>query len=204
VYRAIALFDALQVLHAARGDAVVVTSMGTAREWAVHFESHPLDFIHVPSAMGHTPGWGLGLALAQPRRRVIVCCGDGSLQMNLGCLVTIAAARPRNLTLLVFDNGAYEVTGGQPTPAATVGAGGVDFTALARAAGFENLHTVPALDAWRAGANAILYGAGPVFAVLPITADPAAGPVGPLPPPTQRAATFAAALRAFPEGERRT
>lgn len=201
---AIPLLDALRVLHAARGDAIVVTSMGTAREWAVHFEPHPLDFIHVPSAMGHTPGWGLGLALARPQRRVIVCCGDGSLLMNLGCLVTIAAARPRNLALLVFDNGVYEVTGGQPTPAATPegAASGVDFAALARAAGFENVHVIGTLEDWRSGASGILHGAGPVCAVLAIAPDPTAGPVGPLPPATERAAALAGALGNPSAGER--
>jgi phosphonopyruvate decarboxylase len=194
------LLDALHVLDAVRGDAVVVTSMGTAREWAVHFEAHPLDFIHVPSAMGHTPGWGLGLALAQPRRRVIVCCGDGSLLMNLGCLVTIAAARPRNFSLLIFDNGAYEVTGGHPTPAAIAGAGarGVDFAGLARGAGFESVHSIGTLDSWRNGASEMMHGAGPVCAVLSVVADPDAGPVGPLTPATQRATALAAALARLP------
>ena len=89
------LVEALGIVHEARGDAVLVTSMGAAREWSRKFPPHPLDFIHVPSSMGQTPAIGLGIALAQPERRVVVCCGDGSLLMNLGCLVTIAAARPR-------------------------------------------------------------------------------------------------------------
>lgn len=188
------LIDALGVLHTARGDAIVVPSMGAAREWAARYETHPLDFIHVPSSMGHTPGWGLGLALAQRDRRVIVCCGDGSLLMNLGCLVTIAAAAPANLTLLVLDNAAYEVTGGQPTPAALVGREAVDFGELARASGLRAVHEFTSLDAWTAAADRVLFADGPVCIVLRVESDPAAGPVGPLPPAREKAKALAEAL----------
>ena len=65
--------------------------MGTAREWMTQ-GMQPRDLVFVPSAMGHAPSIGLGLALARPNLRVIVCNGDGSMLMNLGSLVTIAAA----------------------------------------------------------------------------------------------------------------
>jgi phosphonopyruvate decarboxylase len=190
------LEDALQVLHAVRGDSVLVTSMASAREWAVRFPTHPLDLIHVPSSMGQTPAWGLGLALAQPARRVIVCCGDGSLLMNLGCLVTIAAAAPPNLTLLVFDNGAYEVTGGQPTPAALTRNGTVDFGGFANSAGFTAVHDFSAAGEWRKEAGRVLSTSGPVCVILRLVADGQGGPVGPLPPAPRRARDFAAALAA--------
>jgi thiamine pyrophosphate-dependent acetolactate synthase large subunit-like protein len=144
--------------------------------------------------MGHTPGWGLGLALAQPGRRVIVCCGDGSLLMNLGCLVTIAAAAPANLTLLVLDNAAYEVTGGQPTPAALLERGHDHLGALARGAGIREVHEFTALRAWIAAADRVLFADGPVCVVLQVQSDPAAGPVGPLPPARERGRTLSAAL----------
>lgn len=182
------------MLHEARGDAVIVTSMGTAREWARRFKPHPLDFLHVPSSMGQTPAVGLGIALAQPARPVVVCVGDGSLLMNLGCLVTIAAARPRNLSLLVFDNRAYEVTGGQPTPAALVEEGEVDLTAMARAAGFTRATRIETLEAWKAEAARLATEPGPSCVVLNVAADAAGGPVGPLAPPRERVSEFAAAL----------
>ena len=59
----------------------------------------------------------LGVALAQPQRKVIALEGDGSLLMQLGCLTTIAMLSPKNLTLIAFDNGIYQITGGQKTPA---------------------------------------------------------------------------------------
>lgn len=64
-------------------------------------------------SMGMASSVGLGVALARPERRVLVCDGDGSLLMNFGALATIALTRPRNLTLLVWDNGVYGTTGGQ-------------------------------------------------------------------------------------------
>jgi thiamine pyrophosphate-dependent acetolactate synthase large subunit-like protein len=190
------LVDALQVLHEVRGDSVLVTSMAAAREWAMRFPPHPLDLIHVPSSMGQAPTWGLGLALAQPKRRVIVCCGDGSLLMNLGCLVTITAAAPPNLTLLVFDNGAYEVTGGQPTPAALTRSGSIDFCGMARSAGFTTVHESSTAGEWRESAGGVLSARGPACVVLRVAADPQGGPVGPLPPAPQRARELAAALAA--------
>jgi thiamine pyrophosphate-dependent acetolactate synthase large subunit-like protein len=170
--------------------------MAAAREWAVRFPPHPLDLVHVPSSMGQAPAWGLGVALAQPSRRVIVCCGDGSLLMNLGCLVTITAAAPPNLTLLVFDNGAYEVTGGQPTPAALTQSRNVDFSGMARNAGFTAVHQISTAIGWREAASRVLSTFGPVCVILRVSADPQGGPVGPLPPAPHRARAFAAAVAA--------
>jgi thiamine pyrophosphate-dependent acetolactate synthase large subunit-like protein len=85
-------------------------------------------------SMGLALPIALGVALAQPNRRVFALEGDGSLLMQLGCLSTIAAQAPTNLTMIVFDNGIYQITGAQPTPAAGV----ADFVALARASGIGN------------------------------------------------------------------
>src|SRR3954451_1203908 len=76
----------------------------------------------------------LGVALAQPARRVIALEGDGSLLMQLGCLSTIAAQAPKNLTMVVMDNGIYQITGAQPTPAAAT----TDLVAIATASGLAN------------------------------------------------------------------
>ena len=74
-----------------------------------------------------------GVALAQPAPGVCLE-GDGSLLMQLGCLSTIAAQAPRNLTVIVWDNGVYQITGSQPTPAADAGA---DIVGIARASGLK-------------------------------------------------------------------
>src|SRR2546423_7588499 len=118
----IPLVSALEVLLRLRTDQVVVTTMGSAREWP-RLSNHPLDFHYIPSAMGQAPSIGLGLALSQPAREVIVFTGDGSLLMNLGCLATLAASGAKNLTLVALDNGVYEVTGG-PQNAGPIPQGG--------------------------------------------------------------------------------
>src|SRR5262245_44350396 len=123
----------------------------------------PLDFAYIPSAMGQAPALGLGLALAQPGRGVVVVNGDGCTLMNLGCLVTIAA-HPAPLWLIILDNGLYEVTGGQPT----AGSGRTDFAGLARAAGIPRVYAFDTLDAWKAGAAEALAGSGPVAVWLKV------------------------------------
>ena len=188
---------AVAALRAARRpDEVVVTSMGAAREW-MKGESQPLDLVHLPSSMGQTTSLGLGLALARPERRVIVCAGDGSTLMNLGSLVTITAAAPRNLVVLLFDNGVYEVTGAQPTPgapAARASGEAIDFLALARACGFRSLHRFSESAAWRAGARAVLDGDGPTFVLLEVAPVPDAPPPASPGPTADRARAFMAAL----------
>ena len=154
--------EALEVLAAHRGDRVVITTMTAVGVWP-GLSDTPLDFAYIPSAMGHAPGLGLGLALARPGRGVIVVNGDGCTLMNLGCLVTLAN-NPADVYLLVMDNGLYEVTGGQPH----AGAGHTDFAGLARAAGIRRAYAFDTLAAWRAGAAEALSGPGPVVAWLKV------------------------------------
>src|SRR5579864_5958699 len=128
------LVESLEILKSVRtDDQVVLTTMGSAREW-MKLGTHPLDFIYAPSAMGEAPALGLGMALAQPAKRVIVLNGDGCMLMNLGCLVTITAVAPPNFSLIVCDNSVYEVTGRQWTAAsqeARTGAAAVDLCQIA-------------------------------------------------------------------------
>jgi sulfopyruvate decarboxylase subunit beta len=156
------LVPALEVVRQLRTDQIVVTTMGTAREWP-RISNHPLDFHYIPSAMGQSPSIALGLALSQPEREVIVFTGDGSLLMNLGCLVTLAASRAKNLTLIALDNGVYEVTGGQKTAGQVAR---VDFAGLATAAGIESVATFDDLIDWKNGAAAVLKLPGPRFISL--------------------------------------
>lgn len=192
------LKDALLALRAKRRDGdVVVSTMGIAREWMA-LGDHPLDWVFVPSSMGQSTAFGLGLALAQPQRRILVLNGDGSMLMNLGSLVTITAEQPANLAVVLFDNGVYEITGAQPTPGAMAGrrAGDrVDYPAMARACGFPSVFHFTTLEEWRAGMAAALWAKGPAFTVLDVA--PVPGGVGPHSPgPTgERARRFMAALR---------
>jgi thiamine pyrophosphate-dependent acetolactate synthase large subunit-like protein len=162
------LIEALKVLVSVREERIVVTTMAAAREWP-KLAHHPLDFHYVPSSMGQAPSLGLGLALAKPQREVLVVNGDGAMLMNLGCLVTIVASRVENLTLVVLDNGVYEVTGGQQTPAAAAQRHApTDFVGLARAAGFVTAKRFDRLDEWQRNAAETLRLAGPRFIVLAV------------------------------------
>lgn len=182
---------ALEVLRArrAKGD-VVIPTMGSAREWLAMGPLDPLDFIYVPSSMGEAPALALGIALAQPDRRVIVCNGDGSMVMNLGSLITIASQAADNLVLVVFDNGIYEVTGAQPVPGR-----GADYAAIATASGIPSVFRFSTIAEWKAGAARALDAPGPVCIVLDVA--PVPGAIGPKSPgPTaRRAPAFADALR---------
>ena len=97
--------EALVAVHGARrAEDIVITTMSPARDWMT-LPQQPRDLVLVPSAMSHATSVGLGLALSQPARRVVVCNGDGSMLMNLGSLVSIAAAGATNMIVLVFENG---------------------------------------------------------------------------------------------------
>jgi thiamine pyrophosphate-dependent acetolactate synthase large subunit-like protein len=184
------LIAALEVVRDLRREEIVVTTMGSAREWP-KLSQHPLDFHYLPSAMGHAPMLALGMALAQPAREVISFNGDGGMLMGLGCLVTVVASRAKNFTLIVLDNGLYEVTGGQPTAAVSAGC---DFVAAAKAAKFAMAERYDSLENWQAAAKKLLQQPGPRFVQLCVE------PVGdayqlPAPTPmTERITNFRAAL----------
>ncbi len=170
----ISLRKALEILAAHRGERIVITTMSPITPWH-QLSDTPLDFAYIPSAMGQAPALGLGLALAQPERGVIVVNGDGCMLMNLGCLVTLAH-HPANLYLLIIDNSQYEVTGGQPT----AGAGHADFAGLARAAGIRRVYSFDHGETWRASAAEALSGKGPV--VIWLKVEPKMGQKTPTPP----------------------
>jgi len=118
------------ILHQ-RGDLLVVAGLG-APAWDVTAAGdHPLSF-PLWGAMGGAAMIGLGLALAQPKRKVLVVTGDGEMLMGLGSLAVIGSHKPRNLSIVVLDNEQYGETGMQDT----VTASGVDFAGIAKSAGF--------------------------------------------------------------------
>lgn len=164
--------ELLRVIFEARTDEIVVTTMSAVKDWR-RLSSSPLDF-HVAGAMGYASSVGLGLALAQPNRKVIVLDGDGSLLMNLGTLVTIADVQPENLIHFVLENQMYEVPGGIPLP----GVGKHNLAAFARAAGLTRVHEFEQLADFREHVGAMLREPGPAFVSLRV----ARGRSEPLPP----------------------
>ncbi len=108
--------------------------------WAV---GHRPQNFYMLGSMGLAVPIGLGVALAQPKRKVIALEGDGSILMELGSLATVAARAQKNLAIVIMDNGAYQITGGQKT----LTAAGADIVAIAKACGL-------AQSAWAADESA--------------------------------------------------
>lgn len=140
-------------------DEVVVATYSSAVDW-LELGERSLNYFSV-GAMGLDSSHALGLALGRPDRRVICLQGDGSLLMNLGCLVTIAAAAPKNLVHFVVQNGTYEANGGHPIPSTNV-----ELAAMARAAGYAQVHDFSDLANFEQQAAHLLRQDGPVFAAL--------------------------------------
>src|SRR4051812_18702654 len=115
-----------------RGRLLVVAGLGSTAWDCTAVGDSPLSF-PLWGAMGNAAMIGLGLALAQPKRRVLVVTGDGEMLMGLGSLATIGVQKPRNLSVVVIDNERYGETGMQATHTAS----GVDLSAVARACGLK-------------------------------------------------------------------
>lgn len=141
---------------------IVLPVYSTAFDW-IDIRPSPLNYLS-HGAMGLASSHALGLALGRPDKRVIVLDGDGSLLMNIGALVTIAEAAPKNLYHFVMENGTYEANGGHPIP----GRGAVSFAGLARSAGHKSVHEFSDLKVFEQQVGAILAETGPAFACLKI------------------------------------
>ena len=159
--------DAVRLIDNKRDDAVIIPTMNAGN---VRFglptvsTNQPLD-LPLSGAMGKASNVGLGVALAQPGRRVFVLDGDGSLLMNLGALVTTSTKQPKNFYHFLFNNGVYAVTGGQPIP----GSEGVsDWTELARGAGYAAVFSFDNLEDFTTGIDEVLAAEGPVFVLLSV------------------------------------
>lgn len=155
--------EVVQAILDRRGDALVVTGLGSSCYDAGVYD-HPNTF-YLWGAMGAASMIGLGLALAQPQRRVVVITGDGEMLMGLGSLATIAAKKPANLSIVVLDNELYAETGMQPTHTAR----GVDLGGIASAAGFTVADTVRDVKSLAAAVTALYDTKGTAFFDVKVT-----------------------------------
>jgi len=154
--------DGIAAILRHRGNAAIIGVYNTGLDLR-RLSPAPLN-LYSSGAMGQGSSWGLGLALGMPERKVLVLDGDGSLLMNLGSLVTIANAAPRNLYHFVFENGCYEANGSHPIPAQ----GRIDFAAVARGAGIHYSFAFDELAHFADEVPRILALEGPVFAALKV------------------------------------
>jgi sulfopyruvate decarboxylase subunit beta len=159
--------DAIKAILKHRGDAAIMAVYNTGVD-LLRIAPSPLN-LYSSGAMGQASSWGLGLALGMPERKIMVLDGDGSLLMNLGSLVSVANAAPRNFYHFVFENGCYEANGSHPIP----GQNRIHFAGLAREAGFTHSFDFDDLATFEAAVGRILALDGPVFACLKVVAgDP--------------------------------
>lgn len=162
--------ECLQAVYEDIQECAVVTIMG-ATSAELHSLGHQPNFFYLSHAMGLASSIGLGLALCQPERRVVVLDGDGSVLMNLGGLTTLARYGPPNLVEIIFDNESLLSVGGFPTATAT----GTDLAACARAAGIENTVATANVDDFVSAVRAALAGEGLACVVAKVEA---VGPAG--------------------------
>ena len=149
-----------------RGALLVVSGLGGTTWDLASAGDHDLNF-YLWGGMGSAVPMGLGLALAQPRRRVLVITGDGEMLMGLGSLATVAAQAPVNLAVCVFDNERYGETGMQLTHTAM----GVSLTEVATACGIRITGDVRSEDQLAEALPVIRNAAGPVFFNIKVRAE---------------------------------
>src|SRR5258707_7285743 len=154
--------NAIAALVEQRAGAITIATEQAIGAWraAVSEPANEIpDHLDIVGCMGSASTIGLGIALAQPERKVIVVDGDGSLLMQLGSLVTIAGAAPANFYHFVFENGVYETSGSQPLPAE----GRFDLHEMARAAGYAHSVQYADAEAFASALPSLLHLRGPVF-----------------------------------------
>ena len=146
-----------------RGETLVVAGLGAPAWDITNAGDHDLNF-PLWGAMGGAAMMGLGIALAQPKKKVLVLTGDGEMLMGVGALATIAVQRPRNLYIVVLDNERYGETGQQETHTGH----GVDLAAMAKAAGFAHALSVRTQAELARLKKRIYSGEGALFAQVKV------------------------------------
>jgi len=149
-----------------RKDLLVVAGLGSTAWDITAAGDTPLNF-PLWGAMGNAAMFGLGLALAQPRRRVLVLTGDGEMLMGMGSLATIGVQKPRNLSVVVIDNERYGETGMQATHTAA----GIDLAKVAQGCGFKVARQIRNSSQLAALRAAIQRPSGPLFAQVKVVAE---------------------------------
>ena len=165
--------DLLKVFAPYREDAIVVPGRG-GRYWTDLTTRPNLDVPLGDPAMGGHAGFALGLALAQPQKKVMLFDSEGDILMSLGMLVTIAEQQPANLYHFLIDNGCYATTGGQPVP----NADNIAYDVIARGAGYPRAFAFDELDQFSGRLPEILTAPGPVFVALKVAPEIENAPIG--------------------------
>ncbi len=158
--------EMLKAFQKHRGEAIVIPGRG-GKHWVKITDNEMMDATLRGPAMGGRAGFGLGVALAQPERKVVLFDSEGDIHMCMGMLATIAEQAPRNLYHFILDNEMYATTGGQPVPNAK----NVDYAGIAKAAGYPSASSYTELQDLEADLPGILAAEGPVFVHMKVTPE---------------------------------
>ena len=158
--------DVVQKILSNRGDALVVAGLGSSAWDCAAVADCGLDFL-LWGGMGSAAAIGLGLAQAQPDRRVLVITGDGEMVMGLGSLAAIGGARVKNLAIIVLDNEHYGETGMQPSHTS----GLLDLASLASTCGFTQTKQVADLESLQEAIPIVYDSPGPVAINIKVKAE---------------------------------
>ena len=153
-----------------KADEAVIGGIGNTNFDLWEAGQRPQNF-YMLGSMGLSIPIALGLAIAQPKRHVVALEGDGSLLMQLGCLATAAVQAPKNLTIVLWDNGIYQITGSQPTASAET----ADLVAIARASGLANSNWAADEEEFDRLFAQALKGGGPTLIAARIDGEPGVG-----------------------------
>ena len=162
--------DAVPALIGDPSDLLIVSGLAGPAKDIGHLTQETPNVYLLGGAMGGAVSMGLGLALAQPKRRVLVVTGDGELIMNAGALATVGAMQPSNLSIVCVDNGHYGETGNQEGHTSR----GVDLEMIARGSNIAATRTVTKTEEIAEAAQILRQTNGPSFVLLRVSEGPPA------------------------------
>ncbi len=169
----IVMEELLKAFQPHRGDAIVISGRAS-RHWDKISTKPNRDLGLGDPAMGGHAAFALGLALAQPKQRVVLFDSEGDLQMSLGVLSMIAEQKPKNFYHFLLDNECYATTGGQPVPNAST----IAYDVVAKGCGYASSYAYTNLESFSVNIARILQEPGPVFAAMKIVPEIENVPIG--------------------------
>lgn len=169
--------EAAKAINYHRGNALVVSTSAALRDWHTVSQRREWD-VDLTDCMDRAPAVALGLALAQPGRKVLALDCDATLRTDLGSLATIGEAQPENLAHFVFEDVTYSSTDGIPVK----GLDNVNFREMARGAGYRHTYRFDNLEELLIGLEEVMAAAGPALVLVPVlrAAETAAFPERPM------------------------
>ena len=165
--------DMFRAFQAHRGKSIVLVTGTCGRDWSEISTDKDRD-LSLQGAMGQTNSASLGFALSQPNEKVVLFDSEGSLQMNMGVLATIAGKKPKNFFHFLMDNECYATTGGQPVPNASE----ISYAGMSREAGYSATFEFDNLEEFTNNIESIMKEEGPVFVAMKMVPKIENEPIG--------------------------